>query len=170
MAEKLARYEDEEGGDEASDAESGFDSIAVPDRIAESMAKLSPEHLRMMDEVAKEEGFADFDSMAGRSSDYGRELDRGFARDFDAVAQSKGVDPNSFWYDDEQPDMNWDGEEEFEDNDMTHMAHGRLDEVREMRHYARLAVWELPLLSSKSGAAAHRSARKWRKALTERCY
>lgn len=30
------------------------------------------------------------------------------------------------------------------------MAHGKLEEVREMRHYARLAVWEMPLLASES--------------------
>ena len=32
--------------------------------------------------------------------------------------------------------------------DMTTLAHGELEHHREMRHYARLAAWEMPLLSS----------------------
>lgn len=33
-------------------------------------------------------------------------------------------------------------------DDMTSLAHGELEQHREMRHYARLAAWEMPLLSS----------------------
>ena len=36
----------------------------------------------------------------------------------------------------------------FEGDDMTSMAHGDLEQHREMREYARLAVWEMPLLYS----------------------
>ena len=32
--------------------------------------------------------------------------------------------------------------------DMNSLAHGELEHHREMRHYARLAAWEMPLLSS----------------------
>ncbi|KAL9105034.1 MAG: hypothetical protein Q9163_000047 [Psora crenata] len=35
---------------------------------------------------------------------------------------------------------------EFEGDDITSLAHGELEQHREMREYARLAVWELPLL------------------------
>ena len=34
-------------------------------------------------------------------------------------------------------------------DDITALAHGELEQHREMRYYARLAAWEMPLLSSK---------------------
>jgi small subunit ribosomal protein S35 len=37
---------------------------------------------------------------------------------------------------------------EFEEDDLTSMAHGQLEQHRELRHYARLAAWEMPLLTS----------------------
>ena len=37
---------------------------------------------------------------------------------------------------------------EFEGDDITSLAHGELEQHREMREYARLAVWEMPLLHS----------------------
>ena len=56
-----------------------------------------------------------------------------------------------FWNDEEEdPEMVIkDGPEEEEpDNDITSMAHSKLDEIREQRHYARIAAWEMPLLAS----------------------
>jgi small subunit ribosomal protein S35 len=48
---------------------------------------------------------------------------------------------------------------EEEDNDdapdISSIAHGELEAHREKRHYARLAAWEMPLLSSKSSNLAH---------------
>lgn len=37
---------------------------------------------------------------------------------------------------------------EFEEDDITSLAHGELEQHREYREYARLAAWEMPLLSS----------------------
>ena len=37
---------------------------------------------------------------------------------------------------------------EFEGDDITALGHGELEQHREMREYARIAVWEMPLLSS----------------------
>lgn len=37
---------------------------------------------------------------------------------------------------------------EFEEDDISSLAHGELDQHREFRHYARLAAWEMPLLTS----------------------
>lgn len=55
----------------------------------------------------------------------------------------------SFWYDEDDPDtVTEDVGDEFDEDDITSMAHGKLDEVREYRHYARIAAWEMPLLSS----------------------
>lgn len=39
-------------------------------------------------------------------------------------------------------------DEEFDNDDITSLAHGELEQHREMRHYARIAAWEMPLLSS----------------------
>ena len=39
-------------------------------------------------------------------------------------------------------------DEEFESDDITSLGHGELEQHREMRHYARIAAWEMPLLSS----------------------
>ena len=41
-------------------------------------------------------------------------------------------------------------DEEFEGDDLNEMGHAELDRHRELRHYARIAAWEMPLLSSKS--------------------
>ncbi len=41
-------------------------------------------------------------------------------------------------------------DEEFEGDDITSLGHGELEQHREMRHYARIAAWEMPLLSSTS--------------------
>jgi hypothetical protein len=39
--------------------------------------------------------------------------------------------------------------DEEDDDDIPTLAHGELEHHREMRHYARLAAWEMPMLSSK---------------------
>jgi small subunit ribosomal protein S35 len=57
----------------------------------------------------------------------------------------------SFWNDEESDtELITDevGEDDFEEDDILSMGHGKLEEHREMREYARRAVWELPLLSS----------------------
>lgn len=43
------------------------------------------------------------------------------------------------------------GEDElFEGDDMSSIAHGELQQHRDLRQYARIAAWEMPLLSSMS--------------------
>ena len=39
-------------------------------------------------------------------------------------------------------------DEEFEGDDISSLAHGELEQHREMREYARIAAWEMPLLTS----------------------
>lgn len=63
---------------------------------------------------------------------------------------------DSFWNTDESdPDLITDevGEDDFEEDDIMAMGHAKLEEHREFREYARIAVWEMPLLSSKPAAA-----------------
>jgi small subunit ribosomal protein S35 len=40
------------------------------------------------------------------------------------------------------------GEDEFDEDEITSMGHAKLEEHREFREYARIAVWEMPLLAS----------------------
>ncbi|KAI1635146.1 mitochondrial ribosomal subunit protein-domain-containing protein [Biscogniauxia mediterranea] len=56
----------------------------------------------------------------------------------------------SFWNEEEDdPELITDelNEDEFDEDDIPSMAHGKLEEIREYREYARLAAWEMPLLS-----------------------
>lgn len=50
-------------------------------------------------------------------------------------------DPDPWEYEDTLQD---------DDDDINALAHGELEQHREIRHYARLAAWEMPLLSSRS--------------------
>lgn len=57
---------------------------------------------------------------------------------------------DAFW-DDEEPDNDLitnDDNDAFDENDMTDIAHAKLEEHREQREYARIAIWEMPLLAS----------------------
>jgi len=57
---------------------------------------------------------------------------------------------DSFWNTEESdPDLITDeiGEDDFEEDDIMAMGHAKLEEHREFREYARIAVWEMPLLS-----------------------
>ena len=58
---------------------------------------------------------------------------------------------DAFWDEDEDDKdlITNDDSDEFDENDMTDLAHAKLEEHREQRAYARLAIWELPLLSRK---------------------
>ncbi|KAI1380814.1 mitochondrial ribosomal protein [Hypoxylon crocopeplum] len=56
----------------------------------------------------------------------------------------------TFWHEDEaDSDLITDerNEDEFDEDDIMSMAHGKLEEFREYREYARITAWEMPLLS-----------------------
>lgn len=55
-----------------------------------------------------------------------------------------------FWDEDEVDGelITNDDSDEFDENDMTDIAHAKLEEHREQREYARIAIWEMPLLAS----------------------
>lgn len=55
-----------------------------------------------------------------------------------------------FWDEDEVDNdlITNSNDDEFDENDMTDIAHAKLEEMREQRAYARLAIWEMPLLAS----------------------
>jgi len=56
-----------------------------------------------------------------------------------------------FWAEDEPDELAQveDGDEEINDDEMTSMAHAEMELHREMREYARLTAWDMPMLSSK---------------------
>jgi hypothetical protein len=58
----------------------------------------------------------------------------------------RGKPPAGFWNYGEDEDMGED--EEFQNDDISSKGHEELERHREIREYARYAVWELPLLSS----------------------
>ncbi|KAJ6083920.1 hypothetical protein N7486_010720 [Penicillium sp. IBT 16267x] len=54
-----------------------------------------------------------------------------------------------FWAEDEDDEMALveDGDEEINDDEITSMAHASMEVHREMREYARIAAWDMPMLS-----------------------
>jgi small subunit ribosomal protein S35 len=56
-----------------------------------------------------------------------------------------------FWAEDDGDEMAQveDGDEEIQDDEITSMAHAEMELHREMREYARIAAWDMPMLSSK---------------------
>lgn len=55
------------------------------------------------------------------------------------------------WGDEEEDEFaqTEDGDDDYKDDEMTSIAHAQLELHREMREYARIAAWDMPLLSSK---------------------
>lgn len=119
--------------------------------MKESFAKsATPEGLKQLDELGKMNGFNSveeyLEDALARSENPSEE------RDMDDQLNTIDIGPrpnkDSFWFDEDDPEMNTEEVDEFDEDDITTMAHGKLDEVRDMRQYARLIVWEMPLLSS----------------------
>ncbi|KAM4065627.1 mitochondrial ribosomal subunit protein [Hirsutella rhossiliensis] len=111
---------------------------------------VSTEGLQQLDELAKSNGHSSIDQYLESFFRDNYQLaseDRTLLEDLNKVDAGERPNPSSFWFDDEDPETNTNEHDEFNEDDITSMAHGKLDEVREMRHYARLAVWEMPLLS-----------------------
>ena len=55
-----------------------------------------------------------------------------------------------FWAEEEEDEFSnaEDGDDTFNDDEITSMAHAEMDLHREIREYARIAAWDMPLLSS----------------------
>lgn len=68
-----------------------------------------------------------------------------------AAPKKSAIKKDSFWGEDEEdpdymiPDVE---DEELGEDDILSLAHGKLEEFREYREYARVAAWQMPLLSS----------------------
>ncbi|KAJ5809992.1 uncharacterized protein N7503_002210 [Penicillium pulvis] len=82
--------------------------------------------------------FAELEKM---SNQIDREEDMRFE---DIRTKSRG-----FWAEDEDDELALveDGDEEINDDEITSMAHASMEVHREMREYARIAAWDMPMLS-----------------------
>lgn len=61
-----------------------------------------------------------------------------------------------FWAEEEEDEFSnaEDGDDTFNDDEITSMAHAELELHREVREYARIAAWDMPLLSSMISSSA----------------
>ncbi|KAJ4222596.1 37S ribosomal protein S24, mitochondrial [Fusarium solani] len=141
------REQQEQEGEEEEEDLGPIELKKLEAAIAEAA---TPEGMKQLDELAKENGYNTIDEYLET------ELERrpGWASEDrslqdEIMKDDRGERPNrqSFWFDEEDPETNTEELEEFDEDDITSMAHGKLDQIREMRQYDRLAVWELPLLS-----------------------
>ncbi|SPJ75147.1 uncharacterized protein FTOL_04878 [Fusarium torulosum] len=144
---RWAREEDQRQDDVE---EEDFGPIELKKLEAALAEASTPEGLKQLDLLAKANGYNSIDHYLKNELEYRpgwASEDRSTLEDIQR--DDKGEKPNkqSFWFDEEDPETNTEELEEFDEDDITSMAHGKLDEIRDMRQYARLAVWELPLLS-----------------------
>lgn len=113
-----------------------------------------------LDFAAKQQGYNTFDEYVEKHLRFGDNApvnaasERNLESDLRRIETPGRVNRRAFWFDEDDPDMDTEEHDEFDEDDITEMAHSKLEEVREMRHYERLAVWELPLLSSESNTSA----------------
>lgn len=135
----------------AEDNEAEFVHDMSLKRLDEEVLKgLDADALAQLDELAKMNDVNDIAEYFKNQLDNDNQTRRGDREIEDELRKidfGDRPDRSSLWYDEEDPFTNTD-EEPFDEDDITAMAHGKLDQVKEMRHYARLAVWEMPLLSS----------------------
>lgn len=110
--------------------------------------KLSEEELKDLNAIA-EEPFKDYPEEIKQSI---LENGKGLSKATEKIRRPIKPKKDAFWNEGEtDQDLITDeiGEDDFEEDDMMSMAHAKLEEHREYREYARIAVWEMPLLSRK---------------------
>ena len=114
-----------------------------PEERTEYLRKTSEEQEKYRNEVI--EAFNDLDS--SMNDEFGK-LSTETSKDMPYVSfEQKRVKSGFFNDSEEEPELTGE-DEEFEGDDLNELGHAELDRHREMRHYARLAAWEMPLLSS----------------------
>lgn len=76
--------------------------------------------------------------------------------DFPAPSPERMPRNDGFFQMGEKEDIGPD-EDDFQGDDISSLGHGELEQTREIREYARLAGWEMPLLSSESYSSSSSS-------------
>lgn len=112
---------------------------------------MSPEERAIFDEENRRfiEEFNNMEKRAEAFSEidkYAAQVEREEPMRFEDVKEK----PRGFWAEDEDDEFALveDGDDDFNDDEITSMAHAELELHREMREYARIAAWDMPLLSS----------------------
>ena len=135
----------------------------IPNMPEYSPDLLSPEDRSMYNMMAPEERaafdaenrrlVADFNNLEKRAEKFA-ELEKAANQiDKEEDLRFEDIRPKTrgFWAEDDDDEMAQveDGDEEFNDDEITSMAHAEMELHREMREYARIAAWDMPMLSSK---------------------
>ncbi|KAJ5814793.1 hypothetical protein N7474_006570 [Penicillium riverlandense] len=125
-----------------------------PDRLSKAERSMydmmSPEDRAAFDEQNRHM-VAEFNDVNKRKAMFA-ELDKK-VRDIDKEEDLRFEDirtkQRGFWakYDDDEFAQVEDGDEEIHDDEITSMAHAELELHREMREYARITAWDMPMLS-----------------------
>lgn len=111
----------------------------------EERAEFDAENRRLVAEYndieKRREAFAELDSSANQID-----------KEADIRFEDVRMKHYGFWGDEEDDEFAQveDGDEEINDDEITSMAHAEMELHREMREYARIAAWDMPLLSSKT--------------------
>ncbi|RXG45077.1 hypothetical protein VDGE_01488 [Verticillium dahliae] len=121
------------------------------EHLEDAFKDLSPEQLKALEAAIREDEGPDSPaSLTDFLSAEEPELRKEQAIDaqYRDLIRQKPVHRSSLFYDELDPEtVTEDTGAEFDEDDITSLAHGKLDEIREHRHYARVAAWEMPLLS-----------------------
>ena len=135
------------GRGRSQDEDEDGTSYSTPRKVAESLSKRQRARLESLMSGPAESGV----SSRGFIADEMREM-ASFDRTpmLDSHALETRPNRNSFWYDEDDPDTVTENVgDEMDEDDITSMAHAKLDEIRDMRQWTRIMAWEMPLLSSK---------------------
>ncbi|CAL5874491.1 uncharacterized protein PFLUO_LOCUS8787 [Penicillium psychrofluorescens] len=125
-----------------------------PDRLPKAERSMydmmSPEERAAFDEQNRHM-VAEFNDVNKRKAMFA-ELDkkvRDIEKEEDLRFEDIRTKQRGFWakYDDDEFAQVEDGDEEIHDDEITSMAHAELELHREMREYARITAWDMPMLS-----------------------
>lgn len=101
------------------------------------------DHKQIQDILNSPEAVAEFRDLTGQAIARGE-------RDAPVIQKTRQSAQLGFWNKGEAPGKRelLGGEDRYKGDDLTEMGHAELEQHREMREYARIAAWEMPLLSS----------------------
>ncbi|KAM0271088.1 hypothetical protein ACHAQH_009237 [Verticillium albo-atrum] len=121
------------------------------EHLEDAFKDLSPEQLKALEAAVRENEGPDSpaslnDFLSAEEPELRKE--QAFDAQYRDLIRQKPPQRKAMFFDELDPDTLLDDTgAEFDEDDITSLAHGKLDEIREHRHYARVAAWEMPLLS-----------------------
>lgn len=111
---------------------------------AEERTEFDAENRRLVAE------FNDIEKRRAMFAELDREVKQ-IERQEDIRFEAPRLKSKGFWAEDDEDEFAQveDGDEDVEDDEISSMAHAEMELHREMRQYARIAAWDMPMLSSK---------------------